>query len=99
MLPGKVTVPTGAAVTLNVFVPDLNRVGGAGTALAFLKKNVPITSPQLSEYKFAFVTVAVAPLDSPTIEQPLLIYPKYLSSFAKATTSILNLSTKLQRLN
>ena len=71
MLPGRVTVPTGAAVTLNVFVPDLNRVGGAGTALAFLKKNVPKTSPQLSEYKLAFVTFAVAPLDSPTIEQPV----------------------------
>ena len=83
VLPGTGIVPSGAAVTLNVFVPDLNRVGGFGVACAFLKKNAPSKSPQLSLNKSILLTVATAPLLSPTIFAPFVMYPKYLGSFAK----------------
>ena len=88
--PGKTIVPSGAAVILNVFVPDLNVTGGFGSALAFLKKNAPIISPQLSENKSTLVTLATAPLDSPIIVAPFTTYPKYSSLFANAVTSIFN---------
>ena len=48
VLPGIGIVPSGAAVTLNVFVPVANKVGGFGVVLGFLKKNAPSKSPQLS---------------------------------------------------
>ena len=48
---------------MNVFVPVENKFGGFGVVFAFLKKNVPTKSPQLSEFKLMFVTVATAPLD------------------------------------
>ena len=60
-------VPSGAAVTLNVFVPVANSVGGFGVACAFLKKNAPSKSPQLSLNKSILLTVATAPLLSPII--------------------------------
>ena len=50
-------------MTLNVFVPTVNKLGGFGVTLAFLKKNAPIRSPQLSELRLILVTVATAPLD------------------------------------
>ena len=41
-------MPSGADVTLNVFVPVANKVGGFGVLVASLKKNAPSKSPQLS---------------------------------------------------
>ena len=55
-------MPSGAAVTLNVFVPVENKVGGFGVVFASLKKNAPNMSPQLSLNKSTLVTVATAPL-------------------------------------
>ena len=65
--------PSGAAVTLNVFVPVENKVGGLGVLFASLKKNAPNKSPQLSENKSILLTVATAPLLLPTIFAPLTI--------------------------
>ena len=56
-------MPSADDVTLNVFVPTVNNVGGFGVVFAFLKKNAPIKSPQLSEKRLILVTVATAPLD------------------------------------
>ena len=67
MLPGTVIVPSGAAVTLNVFVPVENKVGGFGVLFASLKKNAPKRSPQLSLNRSILLTVATAPLLLPTI--------------------------------
>ena len=67
--------PSTVDVTLNVFVPEVNNVGGAGFLLASLKKNAPITSPQLSENSVTFVTVAIAPLVFPINFAPLTTYP------------------------
>ena len=75
---------------MNVFVPEVNNVGGAGFLLASLKKNAPITSPQLSENSVTFVTVAIAPLVFPVNFAPLTTYPKYFSKFANPVTSQLN---------
>ena len=58
-------------MTLNVFVPEVNKVGGFGVVFAFLKKNAPITSPQLSENKLILVTVATAPLVTPVSFAPV----------------------------
>ena len=80
--------PSAAAVTLKVFVPDLKTTGGSGVAFAFLKKNAPIKSPQLSENKSILVTEATAPLVSPTICAPFTAYPKYSSKVPNAVTSI-----------
>ena len=88
--PGNWTVPSAAAVTLNVLVPDLNNTGGLGTAFAFLKKNVPIKSPQLSDIRSMFVILATAPLVSPITVAPFTKYPKYCSSFANAEISMFN---------
>ena len=55
-------MPSGAAVTLNVFVPVENKVGGFGVVFGSLKKNAPNISPQLSLNKSTLVTVATAPL-------------------------------------
>ena len=63
--------PSGAAVTLKVFVPDLKTTGGSGVVFASLKKNAPSKSPQLSENKSILVTVATAPLVCPTIWAPI----------------------------
>ena len=90
LCPGTDNVPSGAAVILNVFVPVLNVIGGFGSAFAFLKKNAPMISPQLSEIKSMLVIVATAPLVSPIIFAPLTAYPKYSSEFASAVTSTLN---------
>ena len=91
VLPGIGIVPSGAAVTLNVLVPVANSVGGFGVACAFLKKNAPNKSPQLSLNKSILLTVATAPLLSPTIFAPLLIYPKYCASFASDIVSTFNI--------
>ena len=88
--PGAGITPSGAAVTLKVFVPDLKTTGGSGCAFAFLKKKAPNKSPQLSENKSMFVTEATAPLVSPTICAPLTTYPKYSSKLPRATTSTFN---------
>ena len=56
--PGKGIVPSDAAVILNVLVPVRKTFGGFGFAFAFLKKNEPSRSPQLSDIKSIFVTVA-----------------------------------------
>ena len=77
MLPGTGIVPSGAAVTLNVLVPVVNKVGGFGVVFAFLKKNAPSKSPQLSLNKSMLLTVATAPLFSPTILAPLTISVSY----------------------
>ena len=66
VLPGTGIVPAGAEVTLNVFVPVLNKFGGFGVVFASLKKNDPIKSPQLSLTNFTLDTVATAPLVNPT---------------------------------
>ena len=89
VLPGIGIVPSGAAVTLNVLVPVANSVGGFGVACAFLKKNAPNKSPQLSLNKSILLTFATAPLLSPTIFAPLVIYPKYCASFASDIVSTL----------
>ena len=73
MLPGTGIVPSGAAVTLNVFVPVENKVGGFGVVFGSLKKNAPNISPQLSLNKPILLTVATAPLLFPTIFAPLTI--------------------------
>ena len=86
--PGTGITPSAAAVTLKVFVPDLKTTGGSGVWFAFLKKKAPIKSPQLSENKSIFVTVATAPLVSPTICAPFTTYPKYSSKLPNATVSI-----------
>ena len=86
--PGIGIVPSGAAVTLNVFVPVAKRVGGFGFVFGSLKKNVPSKSPQLSLNKSILLTVATAPLSSPVIFAPFWMYPKYFSSLASAITSI-----------
>ena len=65
--PGIGIEPSAAAVTLIVIVPERNTLGGWGVWLGSLKKNAPIISPQLSETRFIFVTVAIAPLVSPII--------------------------------
>ena len=83
-------MPSADDVTLNVFVPTVNNVGGFGVVFAFLKKNAPIKSPQLSEKRLILVTVATAPLDCPVNFAPLTRYPKYFSKFAKPVTSTLN---------
>ena len=70
VLPGTGIVPSGAAVTLNVFLPVANKVGGFGVELASLKKNAPNKSPQLSLNKSILLTVATAPLVSPVIVAP-----------------------------
>ena len=70
MLPGSTVVPIEAAVNLKVFVPVLNNGDGFGVTLAFLKKNAPKQSPQLSENNPAFVTVADAPLVRPMSVNP-----------------------------
>ena len=57
---------------------------------AFLKKNAPITSPQLSENSVVLVTVATAPLDFPVNFAPLTRYPKYFSLLASPIISVLN---------
>ena len=75
VLPGTGIVPSGAAVTLNVFVPVANTVGGFGVVFGFLKKNAPSKSPQLSLNKSILLTVATAPLCSPVIYAPLTTYP------------------------
>ena len=61
-------MPGDAAVTLNVFVPVLNNVGLTPLLVlfAFLKKNAPKRSPQLSEIRSILSTVATALLVSPT---------------------------------
>ena len=66
-------MPSGAAVTLNVFVPVANKVGGAGVVFGSLKKNAPNISPQLSLIKSTLVTLATAPLSFPVICAPFLI--------------------------
>ena len=91
MLPGIGIVPSGAAVTLNVLVPVANNVGGFGVACAFLKKNAPSKSPQLSLNKSILLTVATAPLLSPITLAPLVIYPKYCASFARDIESTFNI--------
>ena len=58
-------------VILNVNVPELNTTGGFGVVFAFLKKNVPSKSPQLSVFKSILSTVATAPLDAPVNFAPL----------------------------
>ena len=73
--PGHCREPSVAAVTLKVFAPDLKITGGLGSALAFLKKNDPIKSPQLSDTKSILVIFATAPLVSPIIVAPLTVYP------------------------
>ena len=83
-------VPSAWDVILNVFVPEVNNVGGFGVWFAFLKKNEPITSPQLSESKFTFVTDATAPLVFPVSFAPFTTYPKYFSLCAKPIQSTLN---------
>ena len=88
--PGTGIVPSGWDVTLNVFVPVANRVGGFGILFAFLKKNAPITSPQLSEINVVLVTVATAPHYLPVNFAPLIKYPKYFSLLASPITSVLN---------
>ena len=90
VLPGTGIVPSGAAVTLNVFLPVANKVGGFGVAFASLKKNAPNKSPQLSLNKSILLTVATAPLVSPVIFAPFTRYPKYFSLFANDIVSILS---------
>ena len=65
-------------------------MGGFGVLFAFLKKNAPTTSPQLSEISVVLVTVATAPLDLPVNFAPLTKYPKYFSLLASPITSVLN---------
>ena len=71
-MPGTGIVPSGADVTLNVFVPVANTVGGFGVVFGSLKKNAPKRSPQLSLNKSILLTVATAPLFSPTILAPFV---------------------------
>ena len=68
---GNGIVPSAVDVTLNVFVPVVNKVGGLGIALAFLKKKAPTTSPQLSENRLILDMVATAPLEAPVNFAPL----------------------------
>ena len=58
-------------MTLNVFVPVVNKVGGFGVELAFLKKKAPTISPQLSENRSLLDMVATAPLETPVNFAPL----------------------------
>ena len=73
VLPGTGTVPSGAAVTLNVFDPVSKRTGGAGVVFGSLKKNAPSKSPQLSLTKSTLVTFATAPLSCPIIFAPFVM--------------------------
>ena len=75
MLPGTGIVPAGADVTLNVFVPVLNKFDGFGSVFGSLKKKEPIKSPQLSLTNFTFATLAIAPLVKPTNLTFFLTYP------------------------
>ena len=65
----------GTAVTFTVLVPLLILILGLGLALAFLIKNDPRTSPQLSAISLLSVTVAHAPEVLPTIVNPFLTNP------------------------